>query len=274
MEAGGLRRLDAEDIPALGELAAAVTWNPALDAWRWMLGVGVAYGVDDGERLAGATLVFAYGEALAMLAMMMVRPERQRGGVGKALLDRALASCHDNTVMALYATQAGERLYRPSGFVDAGSSVRFEGLPDVASAPGATREARLDDLEAIEALDARAQGAPRARLIGSIASRARGVVVERGGEIAGFGFSVPEDGALRLGPIAAARDDDAAAIAAELARGAGAVRLDLEPGEETLRSWAARAGLQVAVVSPRLVRGGAMPGERRMVRALAGRPFG
>lgn len=270
--------LDESHVPACVDVAATVGWKPPVETWRWMLGMGEGWGVDHAGVLAGAVILFRFDAALAMVAMMMVRPEAQGRGIGRALLEQVDRRVPVGAVTALYASPEGERLYRPYGYVDAGASQRYEGAPGKLTIEGdaALRPARATDVAAMVALDARAQGGSRAMLVRSSAERAeRAFVVDRHGTIEAFGLAGHEDGARRLGPIVAPRDDDAVAIASSLADGAARVRVDLEPGERALEGWVQRAGLQATVVSPRLVRGGArMPGERSWIRALAGRPFG
>ncbi|NUO52219.1 MAG: GNAT family N-acetyltransferase [Polyangiaceae bacterium] len=270
--------LDARHVPACVDVAATVGWKPPVETWHWMLGMGEGWGIDHAGALAGAVILFQFDDALAMVAMMMVRPDAQRMGIGRALLEQVDRRVSPQTTTALYASAEGERLYRPYGYVDAGASHRYEGAPRTLTVDEnpALRRARATDIAAMVALDARAQGGARAKLIRSSAERAeRAFVVERHGTIEAFGLAGQEDGARRLGPIVAPRDDDAVAIASSLAEGAARVRVDLEPGERALAAWVQRAGLDATVVSPRLVRGrGAMPGARAWIRTLAGRPFG
>ena len=270
--------LDESHVPGCVDVAASVGWKPPVETWHWMLGMGEGWGVDHEGALAGAVILFRFDEALAMVAMMMVRPEAQGRGLGRALLEQIDRRVSPQATTALYASAEGERLYRPYGYVDAGASHRYEGAPRTLTIEnyGALRPARRADIAAMVALDARAQGGTRAKLIRSSAERAeRAFVVDRYGAIEAFGLAGQEDGARRLGPIVAHRDDDAVAIAIALAEGAARVRVDLEPGERALEGWVQQAGLEATVVSPRLVRGRTeMPGERSWIRALAGRPFG
>lgn len=270
--------LDESHVPSCVAVASTVGWKPPAESWRWMLGMGEGWGIDHQGALAGAVVLFRFDEALAMVAMMMVRPDAQRQGIGRALLAHIDRRVSPETVTALYASAEGERLYRPYGYVDAGTSHRYEGAPRrlAVEQRGGLRPARAADLAAIVDLDARAQGARRGRIIASLLDRCeRAFVIERGSTIEAFGLSGHEDGASRIGPIVAQRDDDAATIASVLADGADRVRLDLEPGERALAAWVQRAGLEATVVSPRLVRGRAsMPGARAWIRALAGRTFG
>lgn len=279
-----VRQLSIEDADACIACAKTIGWDAPRDAWTWMIELGLAFGADADGELRGAVIVFPFGDGdpvsrgFAMVAMMMVRADLQKRGIGQALLLHAREALPSDVAMALYASPVGERLYRPFGFVDDGVSTRWEGL--VARAPLATieglRELGPDDLPALIALDARAQGATRSKLMASLLiRRAAGWVIERGGRVEAFGMGLREQEALRLGPIVAFRDEDAVAIADALCPAAGVVRMDLEPGEEALLAWAKGRSLDRGERSPRLVAGiDRLPGARRASRTLAGRAFG
>jgi ribosomal protein S18 acetylase RimI-like enzyme len=273
-----VQALHDDDVPALVEVAATVGWHPPVATWQWMLGMGEAWGIERGGALAGAVVVFRFGDALAMIAMMMVRPDAQRLGIGRALLAHVRQALPETTVSVLYASEEGERLYRPFGFVDAGASTRYEGTPRAPDEPldVRLRAATRSDTPSIVALDEHAQGAPRRALVTSLIERAERVLVVDGADgVEAFGIAVDEDGARRLGPIVSETDAHAIALTSALAAGAERVRVDVEPGEVVLAEWLRRAGLEVSVVSPRLVLGPrGMPGRRSAIRAIAGRPFG
>lgn len=275
-----VRKLTVDDADACVACAKTVGWAAPRDGWTWMLEMGEGYGVDAKGELGGAAIVFPFEDVFAMVAMMMVRPDVQRQGLGQAILRHARAALPPSSAMALYASEAGERLYRPLGFIDDGRSARWEGLvqrhPDFEPERHALRELRAEDADAVVDLDAIAQGARRPRLVRSLlVRRAAGWVVERSGRVEGFGVALREQDTLRLGPIVARRDEDAIAVADALTPKAGVVRLDLEPGEEALLAWAHRHALEPGEVSPRLVAGlSRLPGDRRLSRTLAGRAFG
>lgn len=287
-------KLTAQDAGRCQEVAETVGWITDPSRWAWMITLGQAYGALDPQSgaLLGTIIDFPFGERFSMVAMMMVRPSHQQRGLGARLLRHLLDLLPTENVTALYASEVGEKLYRPFGFLDAGGSVRWDGWPQGLVRPTSRlREIQPRDAEAIVQLDAEAQGGPRAELLSSLlADSDRGFLVEDArGRVVAFGLAVTEQVTYlsadspprrlthvyrRLGPIVAFEDADALSLANRLAEGAEHVRLDLEPGEAALRGWAARVGLVEGETSPRLVLGGAMPGQRRAVRALAGRPFG
>lgn len=270
--------LRIEDAGLANNLAKTVGFKTEPEIWRWMLSIGRGTGAHDPRLgLVGTIVVLPFGSEVAMIAMMIVHAERQQRGIGKQLITRALARGAFAT-HALYATAVGEKLYRPLGFIDQGANLRLEGSLTEGPARGdpAVRPMTDADLHRVVSLDARAQGAPREALIRSFRARAsQALVIDRGGpELAGYGFASRDQTTQRIGPLVAEHDEDAIALASTLAVVGETLRIDCEPGESALREWATARGLVPGEVSPRLVRGRPLPGQRHMIRALAGRAFG
>lgn len=274
-----VRPLLVSEADACVACAKTIGWSAPREAWAWMLELGLGFGIDAKGDLAGSVIVFPFGEAFAMVAMMMVRADMQKQGLGRRVLEHARSALPASMGMALYASEEGERLYRPLGFADDGFSVRWEGriaAPSRLPLGHGLREMVEDDLDAVVALDAVAQGAVRRALVRSLmVRRAAGWVLERGRRIVGFVMGLREEDVLRVGPLVAETDADALALADAVAPSSGVVRLDVEPGEDALVAWAKARGLEQGELSPRLVLGmPRLPGARRHSRTLAGRAFG
>jgi GNAT superfamily N-acetyltransferase len=104
-------------------LLAAVKWQPleqddievaaALEA-SW----NVTARTSDGQ-LVGLARVLDDGVLYASVWDVIVRPERQRGGVGRALLAAVLEQTAGRRLVSLVSTTAGEALYRSAGFAEA-----------------------------------------------------------------------------------------------------------------------------------------------------------
>ncbi len=275
------RTLRERDVPRAIALGGDVGFDTDAPFWTWLLELGPGWGIDlEDGTLAGTVILLPFGRPLAMVAMMMVRRDQQRRGHGRALMRAAIEAQPHDTV-ALYATEVGEKLYRSMGFADAGASTRFEGAPLARPELGARdglRRLGLRDQAALVALDAHAQGAERRPLLRSLlvprTVPSVGYGLEREGGLEAFGFASLERGTWRLGPIVARDDADAVLVADKLSERKDRLRIDLEPGERVLAAWARDRGLVAGEVSPRLILGRELPGQRTASRALAGRPFG
>ena len=274
-----IRRLQVADAAACVVTCSAVGWRSDEARWCRLLAIGDGFCAEAADgTLAGTVIVNRFGDRLATIAMMLVLPSLQRQGVGRRLLTEAMAAAGD-AVVYLYATAEGRRLYEPFGFVaDGALAERFEGnVQRDARAQGGVRAMHPDDLPAVCALDARAQGGARKALLEALAAISeRALVVERRGHVVGFGLAWRVDDVWALAPIVAEDDAIARSLAAALAADAPVpVRIDLEPGERALREWAPHAGLVTVGTSLRMIdKGRSLPGDRRLVRAMAGRAYG
>jgi GNAT superfamily N-acetyltransferase len=276
-----VRPITEDDIKAATELGARTGFDTEASTWRWILslGRGLCIALPDGA-LVGTVVLIPFGPALAMVAMMMVRDDYRRRGLGKLLM-RAALDLEEIATVALYATEVGEKLYRAIGFVPASASVRVEGS---IRAQEPRRDARLrplrpSDFSEIVRLDAEAQGAPRAQLLSTLLppalDTAHGFVLERDEtHLEGFGIATVDLATWRIGPLVAERDEDAVLLVSRLAEGKERIRMDIEPDETALSAWAREAGLAEGEISPRMTLGRPMPGKRHQSRALVGRPFG
>lgn len=276
-----VRPITEDDIKAATELGARTGFDTEASTWRWILslGRGLCIALPDGA-LVGTVVLIPFGPALAMVAMMMVRDDHRRRGLGKLLM-RAALELEEIATVALYATEVGEKLYRQIGFVPASASLRVEGSTR-SFAPARDRRLRPlrpSDFPEIVRLDAEAQGAPREQLLRTLVppalDTAHGFVLERDEtHLDGFGIATVDLATWRIGPLVAERDEDAILLMTRLAEGKDRIRMDIEPGELALATWAREAGLAEGEISPRMTLGRPMPGARRSSRALVGRPFG
>ena len=272
-----LRRLDARDVGACAALGLSLGWTASAALWRSFLALGEGLGVarEDGA-LIGMVIANRFDDALTMVALMGVHPDHRRTGVGRRLMQRLHAESR-GAVVCLYASPLGEKLYASLGYEVVGSSTRFGGPGFVSAVPSTAclRPMREQDLAAVVALDAEAQGARRERLLREHFAKHEGAwVVDRGAGPVAFGMAF-RHAARHVGPIVAPTAEDALQLAERLGSGADAIVVDLEPGDTSLAGWVAARGLEPVEESPRMTLGGLpLPGRRAWVRTLAGRPYG
>jgi GNAT superfamily N-acetyltransferase len=117
-----LRRADRVTAAEYRTLLAAVGWRPVAQpdaALAAALGRSwnVTIRTPDGA-LIGLARVLDDGVLYASLWDILVLPERQRRGIGRALLAAVLAQTAGRRLLSLIATPAGEALYRSAGFAE------------------------------------------------------------------------------------------------------------------------------------------------------------
>jgi GNAT superfamily N-acetyltransferase len=121
----GWRSLAQDDVEVTAALDAS--WNVTARMSDGLL-VGLARVLDDGVLYASVWDV-------------IVRPEHQRGGIGRALFAAVLEQTAGRRLVSLVSTAAGEALYRSAGFAetDGRSTALFRRAPE--SEPEASKEA-------------------------------------------------------------------------------------------------------------------------------------
>jgi GNAT superfamily N-acetyltransferase len=256
--------LTPADLPGCLAVAVDRDWPPEAYKWRLLLDVGTGWGVRDADgTIVGTTILTRYGTDLAVLSMVLVAHRCAGQGVGRRLVEHALAAAGPACVV-LNATACGLPLYRKLGFADAGLTSMHFGVPRFPAAPVRTRVATAADLPSIRALDARVQGADRSAVLSRLPGFADELrVLETGGVVTGFGAVRPGYEVAVVGPLVAADEAGARALLTDLLRGVtGRVRVDLSERHPRLRDWVARHGLSDVSVSPYLAWQGPVPGAR------------
>jgi predicted N-acetyltransferase YhbS len=248
-----IRPLAVDDIGAAQRLREQAGWNQTDHDWRRLLawsphGCWVA---EDAGVVVGTTAVAAYGLRVAWIGMVLVDISHRRQGIGRALLNHAIAYLDRLGVqtIALDSTPEGQPLYASFGFGDAFELARWRGpLPGLARAADSdlghpvmgtddpcalraerevrVRRGRRADLLALAAYDARLFGTDRSHIRGALLAGhpERCFVAERDGRVVGYVLSRPGARAWHLGPLAA----DAGTTARRLA---GAVLAADTPSE-------------------------------------------
>jgi GNAT superfamily N-acetyltransferase len=265
------RALDQQDLPACLALADSQGWPPEEAKWRFLLDVGCGFGIDDpeGRGLAGAVIVTPYGGALAAVGMLLVVPHRARRGLGQHLMEHVLDVARVSVVL-LYSTSQGRRLYERLGFEVVDSVVKHVG--EYRPGPGDpgihVRPFALSDAASVRDLDHVATGADRSRILDRLSAFARQVVVAlTGDELVGFAASWANLGELRVGPVIALNDHAAQGMVHSLLREwRGPVRIDIPPRFQQISEWAEERGLLPLPPDPMMATG-ALPGERQKLYA-------
>ena len=268
---GQIQPLTSADLPGCLALARDRGWLPEERKWRLLFDLAVVYGVrDPAGELAGVAVLTRYGTEFAVIGMMLVATRYGGRGLGRALMNRALADVGD-AIVFLHATPVGRPLYEKLGFVPAGASHTYLGgfrsaAPAAAvAAEGGSRPAGPGDLMAIRRLDARANGTDRAPLVRRLPGFTEQLrVTERPGGITGYAGAYRGVAYTCIGPVIAETVDDAKTLIADVAGSiAGPVRIDLGDRHPQLREWAVGRGLMPGASAALMVLGGRpLPGDR------------
>ena len=117
-----MRRGDRVTPAEYRTMLAAVGWRPVAQTDAELAAAlerswNVTARTPDGQ-LVGLARVLDDGVLYASVWDILVLPERQRRGIGRALLEAVLEQTAGRRLVSLIATPAGEALYRAAGFAE------------------------------------------------------------------------------------------------------------------------------------------------------------
>jgi GNAT superfamily N-acetyltransferase len=81
--------LTEDDVAGALALGDVLGWNKTADDWTRIIRLSPAgcFAAREGSGLVGTITTTAYGQTLAWIGMMIVHPDRQRRGIGAALME-------------------------------------------------------------------------------------------------------------------------------------------------------------------------------------------
>ncbi len=280
-----VRRMRSEDIPAALELSRLAGWNQDASDWELFLVLdseGCFAAVHNG-RVVGTTTTTNFGGVLGRIAMVLVRPEMRRRGIGKMLVRAAidrLASCPS---VQLDATSEGKPLYDGFGFVEGYRIVRMlrqeGGAPKPAQVPASVRSMKPDDLAAAASLDAEASGADRRALLEKFYEGTREYAFaarEEDGSLSGFCLGKRGSATDRIGPVVARNEETARGlVAAVLGTSSGRpIVIDVPPNHPAWKAWLEANGFRRFKENVRMTLGRDLPEKPELTYAATGASFG
>jgi len=241
-----LRPMHAGDLAAMHGLAQQMSWphRPEDCAQLLALGDGIV-AVDATGLTVGVGLRWSFGRDVGTIGLVLVAPDRQGRGIGRALMKALIADSGSRALM-LNATAEGLPLYEKLGFVSTGLVRQHQGrlsvLPPAPEVP--LRRAVPADRANLCALDAAAFGADRSALIGSLLASGDAWLVDRAGQPSGFAILRAFGRGMIIGPVVASSEDEAIALVAGAAEAAppGVLRIDIPAQAEGLAAWLTAAG--------------------------------
>ena len=211
-----LRVATQREMGILLDWAAAEGWNPGLadaEAFHASDPQGFFVAEINGDVVAAISVV-NHSVDLAFLGLYLCRPDYRGQGIGYALWQHALPHAANRTI-GLDGVAAQQENYAKSGFVLAGSSIRFEGELTGQIDPR-VRLAEVADLPDLLELDSHANGYARPAFLAAWVSNQntrRTVVFENAGSCTGFATIRKCRNGVKIGPIVANHTADAMALA-------------------------------------------------------------
>ena len=236
-------------------LTSAVGWTHRHEDWLFAMSFGRGLGAFDAAgALRGALMWFPYGEGFGTIGMIAVDPAVHRGGMGRALMTRALGEAAGRSLQ-LVSTEAGRRLYESLGFVAIGENAAHIGTAVDPGIAGPIEPAGADDLPALIALDTTALG--YARGLRALAAAGEIGVLRRDGGIVGFSICRLFGDGHVVGPVIARDNEEARRlIAFWLRQRAGqTLRVDVPKEHAAIAVWLNDLGLARGGESPIMVLG-------------------
>ncbi len=225
-------------------LSRAEHWPHRREDWALglSLGRGVVATVDG--CVVGTALATPFGR-VTTLSMIIVAAEMRGRGLGRALVERAMAVGSDE--WRLIATQEGMPLYRRLGFAETGEIVQHQGPVAAVARPEGVAWAEPADADPIAALDREATGMDRAALVDAIMDAGRLAVLRDGGRLLGYGAIRPFGRGHVAGPVVARSTGDARRLLCFLLAGREGefIRVDTQ-ADSGLAPWLEEIGLGCA----------------------------
>jgi len=258
-----LRPMTAADLPHAHALSAELRWPHRPADWEQMFSHAEGVAAERDGELIATGLRWLWGKTHATIGLVIVSPACQGRRIGHRLMSALLDGLDDRTVL-LHATAEGRGLYERLGFVRTGEMRQHQGLaqpaPLIALQPGwRLRPAGLNELPALQSLDAAARGMPRDALVAELLQTADAcVVLDHDNEPKGFAMLRRFGRGHSIGPVVAPDAEGAKALIAHLAgmNAGNFTRIDID-FDSGLAEWLESIGLLRVDAPTTMVRGGA-----------------
>jgi GNAT superfamily N-acetyltransferase len=247
------RDINDVDIDLLHALSISVGWPHRPKDWDFLRRAGHGIVAVDGiGRVFGSAMWFPHGDDFATIGLVITTPRAQAQGGGRWLMEQVIEQCGDRD-LALNATHAAYPLYVSLGFTSEAIVYMRQGevpqeLPPMPVLKGELSELSSDRLGEIIALDARAFGTSRARLLALLAADASISTLSRDGEVVGYSMCREFGRGFVIGPIVARSDRDAVHLtAAHLKKLQGRfARVDTREKDGLFAEFLQQSGLGIA----------------------------
>lgn len=202
------------DVKLLHALSIGVGWPHRPKDWDFLRRAGHGIVAVDGiGRVFGSAMWFPYGHEFATIGLVITSPRTQAQGTGRWLMDQVFERCGDRN-LTLNSTHAAYHLYLSLGFTKEATVYLWQGEvasppPPVPALAGELSSLSAASIGEIAALDERAFGTNRQKVLALLSEGAAISVLRRGGEAVGFSMKREFGRGHVIGPIIASNDCDA-----------------------------------------------------------------
>lgn len=213
------RDINDVDVSLLHALSIGVGWPHRPKDWDFLRRAGHGIVAVDGiGRVFGSAMWFPHGDDFATVGLVITSPRTQAQGNGRWLMEQVFERCGGRN-LSLNSTDAAYKLYLSLGFKKEAIVYQYQGdvastLPTLPPLNGELSEPSSNNLEEIAALDARAFGVHRGKLLALLSENASTSILRRGGEIVGYSMRHEFGRGHVVGPIVASNDHDAIQLTA------------------------------------------------------------
>lgn len=280
-----LTPLRADHLPDAAGLSSALGWRHREADWRFAFDLGAGFAAEVDGRLVATAMWWPYGDTHATVGMVLVVPEMQVWGLGRALMDELLHAARGRTIF-LNSTHAGLSLYTRLGFVPRGQICQHQAIlmkePLLANSTVGLRVMTASDMEQVRLLDLAATGLDRTALLNALFEVGMIMVVDRGAGVTAYACAREFGHGVVIGPVIAKGPSDASDAMLLIAALAGChhgrfVRINVAE-ESGLSGWLTEFGLPCVGRDVAMARGiqtpaGSADAAARLF-ALAGSAFG
>jgi GNAT superfamily N-acetyltransferase len=183
--------LQRADVPELSRLVEQAGWNQLPSDWMRLIELEPqgCFAVRLQGEIAATLTTICYGTELAWIGMMLVDPRFRRQGIGRRLMEHAIATLQNRSIRSIQldATPLGKQLYDQLGFRTEFAFHRWhrpaataDSMTSVAANSPSLAVSSLPISDAHRALDRVTFGADRSALLHRLASDSKVLRAEDG----------------------------------------------------------------------------------------------
>lgn len=257
-------------------LSQQAKWPHRREDWAMVEALSDGIAAVSGDRVVGTAFATPYGENAATINMVIVDESMRGQGIGRKLMDAALAKCEGREAR-LVATEDGLPLYQKLGFRPSGTVLQYQGVIGNNASDSTANWASATDVSELIAVDHAACGLDRSRLITRLSETGRLAVLRENGRIVGFAVLRDFGRGEVAGPVVARTLKEAQSLLGFLfaARAGQFLRVDTTK-DAGLAPWLEAQGLAHVGGGISMRRGGHQmsPSSEFHVFALASQAFG